>query len=348
MSKKKKGKKHLLSGKTVAFFGQFSDWPRYHGGSPCEVVKRLGASVCTDVDSSLDFLVIGDGRQKGRATAIRKAIKLNSKDEGSIEILDEPAFRDLVRLDMAEKRFAFCGGFDCCPQDFDAKLLSQMVEAVGAIVQPEIDESLDYLVVGNRRAKGKSAAQRAATELKDAGASIAIIDEEGFLELVRQEMPKESDEMSFPTFVGNLYSVVNEKKIQRAMKMLQSESFQLYSILDDHHLIGVVKSQTRDDIVYVPYLENNGRYGCTTTDLSDCMGLQGSPCKHLLVLMIGLVQAGEFDSKLAWTWIRDAGRRSPKRDLEFTTKILLQYKGVVAGEVDWRPTETIPEDYYSL
>jgi hypothetical protein len=26
----------------------------------------------------------------------------------------------------------------------------------------------------------------------------------------------------------------------------------------------------------------------------------------------------------------------------------LRYKGAEAGEVDWRPTETIPEDYYTL
>ena len=28
--------------------------------------------------------------------------------------------------------------------------------------------------------------------------------------------------------------------------------------------------------------------------------------------------------------------------------IFLRYKGAEAGEIDWRPTETIPEDYYSL
>ena len=31
-----------------------------------------------------------------------------------------------------------------------------------------------------------------------------------------------------------------------------------------------------------------------------------------------------------------------------TTKPLLRYRGAQAGEVDWRPTETVPEDYYAL
>lgn len=26
----------------------------------------------------------------------------------------------------------------------------------------------------------------------------------------------------------------------------------------------------------------------------------------------------------------------------------LKYKGAQAGEIDWRPTETIPEDFYAM
>jgi hypothetical protein len=30
------------------------------------------------------------------------------------------------------------------------------------------------------------------------------------------------------------------------------------------------------------------------------------------------------------------------------TATFLKFKGAEAGEVDWRPTETIPEDFYSM
>jgi hypothetical protein len=30
------------------------------------------------------------------------------------------------------------------------------------------------------------------------------------------------------------------------------------------------------------------------------------------------------------------------------SEALLKYMGAEAGEVDWRPMETIPEDYYAL
>jgi hypothetical protein len=29
-------------------------------------------------------------------------------------------------------------------------------------------------------------------------------------------------------------------------------------------------------------------------------------------------------------------------------EIFIKYKGAEAGEVDWRPTETMPEDYYAV
>lgn len=337
-----------LRGKRIAFFGQFAIWPSYHGGTPAEIAQGRGATVQEKVDESLNMLVIGEKRGTARAEARKKAERINKKNPDAIQVLTEAEYRELVRVDVSGRSFAFCGGFECCPGDFADDLLSQMVEAVDATVQESVDESLDYLVVGNRRARGKTAAVREASQLRRHGNPIAILDEEGFLELVRKESVSADDGLTFPTFVGNLYGVVNEKKIQRAMKMLQTQRFSLYSHHDRERLVGVVKSQTRDDTVYAPFLDPKGRYGCVSGDLADCMGLQGSPCKHLLVLLIGLVQAGELNVNDAWTWISATSGKRPKRDEEHTTEALLQYRGVIAGEVDWRPTETIPEDYYML
>jgi len=30
------------------------------------------------------------------------------------------------------------------------------------------------------------------------------------------------------------------------------------------------------------------------------------------------------------------------------SQTFLKYKGAEAGEIDWRPTETVPEDYYAF
>lgn len=348
MAKKRKLTLKSLRNKRIAFFGEFAVWPTYHGGTPGEVATRHGARTVAAFDAELDFLVIGDKRGTGRADAKKRAERLNERNPGSILVLGEAEYREIVRVDVTGKTFAFCGGFDCCPNDFVDDLLTKMVDAVGASVQENIDERLDYLVVGNRRGKGKTAAVRQFKQVQEDGGTVAMIGEEAFLELVRKETVSANEGLTFATFVGNLYGVLDEKRIQRAMKMLQTQRFSLYSIHDQEHLVGIVKSQTRDNMIYAPHLDAKGRYGCVSGDLADCMGLQGQPCKHLMVLLLGLVQAGELDVNQAWTWISATSGRRPKRDEEHTTEALLQYKGVIAGEVDWRPTETIPEDYYML
>jgi hypothetical protein len=35
-------------------------------------------------------------------------------------------------------------------------------------------------------------------------------------------------------------------------------------------------------------------------------------------------------------------------DRDNLATIFLKYKSAEAGEVDWRPTETIPEDFYAM
>jgi hypothetical protein len=47
-------------------------------------------------------------------------------------------------------------------------------------------------------------------------------------------------------------------------------------------------------------------------------------------------------------WLQLAQRQGPTFDKEAMTATFLKYKGVEAGEADWRPTETVPEDYYAL
>jgi hypothetical protein len=353
----KKSQPPDLSGRSVAFFGTFAYWPSYHPGPPDEVARRRGALVRDTVDEALDYLVLGDRRGTGRAEAKKKAERLQAraKQEGKKgkaplrpEILDEAAFREMVRLDVRGKRFAFFGGFDCCPAGFEDGLLTRMVEAVGGVVQADVDESLNYLVLGNRRGPGKITARNRAEELRAAGSEVETLDEEGFLELVRTEQPPKKKSMDFAAFITQLYGTVDQGKLGRALAMLKDESFKLYTHLSDDRLVGVVRSQTGVGTVYASWLTPEGRYGCSTPELSDCMGLQGSPCKHLLVLLVGLVRTGQMNPATAYAWIKAAQVKGPKTDTELAAETFLQYRGAQAGEIDWRPTETIPEDFYAF
>ncbi len=360
MKKKRKAKSNVhpatkvFDQKNVAIFGEFSFWPSYHGGAPGDVVQRFGATITRDVNEKLDILILGDQRGTGRAPARNKAVALQKKAQRNGElnlrpdIMDEATFRDLVRRDISGCSFAFCGGFDCNPTNIE-DLLAGMVTHAGGTLHSTIDESLDYLVVGNRRGKGKTAALRTADELKQNGADLILINESAFLELVHRESPADSKKpMTFAGFMGNLHGVADEKKIQKAMKMLQKETFQLYANTSDSRVVGVVRSQTGSDTVYAPWIEGTGKYGCSTIDLQDCMGLQGRMCKHLLVLLMGLVRTEVIDGLKTCEWLTKASRKRPTPEGEHAVEAFLQYKGVIAGEIDWRPTETVPEDFFAF
>jgi uncharacterized protein YjbI with pentapeptide repeats len=160
-----------------------------------------------------------------------------------------------------------------------------------------------------------------------------------------KKLPKPTD---FAGFLERLRNVTDAAKLAKAMSMLQAERFQLFAKVTADHLVGVVKSQSSRDLVYACRLGADGKYACCTQNLNVCGGLRGSPCKHLLVLVVGLARAGALDPATAHDWSQAARGRKAELDRDAMTETFLQYKGAEAGEVDWRPTETIPEDFYAV
>jgi uncharacterized protein YjbI with pentapeptide repeats len=150
------------------------------------------------------------------------------------------------------------------------------------------------------------------------------------------------------SFLKALELRIEKPKIDKATKMLKASGFKLFNDVTDQDVSGVVKSQTDPDLVYACRVMHDGQYACCTQNLNICGGLRGSICKHLLVLIIGLVQAGELDPTTIDAWIAKTHSVKPELDKEVMGAIFIKYKGAEAGEVDWRPTETVPEDYYTL
>jgi uncharacterized protein YjbI with pentapeptide repeats len=151
--------------------------------------------------------------------------------------------------------------------------------------------------------------------------------------------------------ITRLNAVIDPKRMKRTMDMLKSGKNQLFSEVEPALVRGIVKSQRELDLVYSCVLTADGTYACCTPDLQLCMGLRGEPCKHILVLLIGLARAGELDPSTADRWVSAAKGKNHKWNKTTRNHVsdtLLRYKGVQAGEVDWRPTETIPEDFYAM
>jgi uncharacterized protein YjbI with pentapeptide repeats len=154
--------------------------------------------------------------------------------------------------------------------------------------------------------------------------------------------------LDFDGFVQQLPLKFDAARLAKAVKMLKAERFKLFAEVKPDAVTGVVKSQSSKELVYSCRLTADGKFGCCTQNLNPCGGLRGAPCKHLLVLLIGLAKAGELDPAVADGWLDAAKREKPAIDESAMSETFLKYKGAEAGEIDWRPTETIPEDYYAL
>jgi hypothetical protein len=153
--------------------------------------------------------------------------------------------------------------------------------------------------------------------------------------------------IDFETLMKNLLDIADSDKLKKALSMLKKDRFQLFSQVTPNNVAGIVKSQTEPDLIYACTLTDDGSYSCCTQNLNVCGGLRGGLCKHLLVLIVGLAKAGELAPELANAWAAISARRSPALDKNAMADFLLKYKGAEAGEIDWRPTETVPEDYYA-
>lgn len=150
--------------------------------------------------------------------------------------------------------------------------------------------------------------------------------------------------------VARMNGAIDPKRMARTMDMLKAGRNQLFAEVEPDHVRGVVRSQSEDDLVYSCVLTDEGQYACCTPNLVACMGLRGEPCKHLLVLILGLARAGRLDPALVDPWLVAAKGKNHRWNQtlrDHVSDTLLRYKGVEAGEVDWRPIETIPEDFYA-
>jgi uncharacterized protein YjbI with pentapeptide repeats len=149
-------------------------------------------------------------------------------------------------------------------------------------------------------------------------------------------------------FLTILEASIEKERLSKAKSMLKAERFRLFAECTTEHLVGVVKSQNDPDLVYSCRLSSAGDFACCTQNLNPCGGLRGSLCKHLLVLIIGMANAGDLDPTTVNLWIASARRRKPELNKDLMSETLIRYKGAEAGEIDWRPTETIPEDFFAL
>jgi uncharacterized protein YjbI with pentapeptide repeats len=160
--------------------------------------------------------------------------------------------------------------------------------------------------------------------------------------------PAPTGSNDFAAFLHRLAERTDHVRLSRALKMLKAERFQLFVEVRADSVVGVVRSQSVKSRVYSCRLAADGSFACCTQNLKACGGQRGALCKHMLVLLVGLVKAGQLAPAAAEKWAQASEKRKPAIDQDAMSETFLRYNGAEAGEIDWRPTETLPEDYYAL
>jgi hypothetical protein len=154
--------------------------------------------------------------------------------------------------------------------------------------------------------------------------------------------------IDLPALIKGLTAATDAARMAKVTRMLRAECFQLFSAVSDDHLTDVVKSQTDVSLVYACRLARDGGFFCCTQNLMPCGGLRGALCKHILVLVIGTAQSGALDAAAANAWASASRTAKPVLDKHAATTTLARHQRAESGELDWRPTETTPDDYAAL
>lgn len=155
----------------------------------------------------------------------------------------------------------------------------------------------------------------------------------------------------FNGLIPRLPAVIDPARMKHTLDMPKKDKHQLFSEIEPTMVRGIVRGQKEADLACSCMLNSDGIYSCTTPDVKKCMGLSDEPCEHMLVLVIGLARAGLFDPETADRWMLTAKTKGPRWSQAVQNQFsdsLPKYKGVQAGEVDWRPNETISEDSYAM
>ena len=115
-------------------------------------------------------------------------------------------------------------------------------------------------------------------------------------------------------FLEQIDTNFDSDRVDKALKMLMKERFKLFSRINTEQVIGIVRSQSDEELVYSCLLTSAGQYACCTQNLKPCGGLRGALCKHLLVLTIGLTKSKVLNPNQAATWVLSSKFHQPKID----------------------------------
>lgn len=89
-----------------------------------------------------------------------------------------------------------------------------------------------------------------------------------------------------------------------------------------------------------------GRFQCATPDLAPCPDAADGVCRHVVCLVLSLVQREHLSAEDAARWLQRSLAHDAGLDRDALGEVFARYAETI--QADYRPNETLPEDYYAL
>jgi hypothetical protein len=119
--------------------------------------------------------------------------------------------------------------------------------------------------------------------------------------------------------------------MDKALEILSAGRSRFSAGVRPNRVVGVMECLTISRRFYACRLAADGRFACCSQDLRACIVSRGSPCEHLLALVLGLVNAGRLAPETAIEWlVRSSGLAGDVPDDGEMTAVFLRSRGAAA------------------
>ena len=133
--------------------------------------------------------------------------------------------------------------------------------------------------------------------------------------------------------------------VETGLKVLKAGEVKIAAGCSDDEIAGVVQSSKKSDTGYACRLTHDGSFSCCTRNLRPCGGLKGRICKHIVLLLFGLTEAGQLRPKDIASWITASQSKKPELDKDLMKAVFAKKKVLGTADITWHAVKTKPADY---
>jgi uncharacterized protein YjbI with pentapeptide repeats len=151
---------------------------------------------------------------------------------------------------------------------------------------------------------------------------------------------------NFDALMGALAGLIGHNRSSPLYALNNAHVVPLWSEGDEDGVRGVVPESAKSTTFRACRLTSAGAHECCKQDFTLCTDAGKGMCQHVLVLLLDLARRERIALADALRWARLSLAHDRSADPEILARVFASY--AESTQTDYRPNETLPEDYYAL